>query len=413
MFDASIGIVVYSNNFDTGRTIFNPDRLWVTKNGLRLAYGEGYTPSGSVVQLTGPIIGSGDVVVITSFTQTVVPAAIEFRIFQDMLGNQVLYRMTEDTSTKLVADLGPNDDIIYVDNASHLSQPNLPIGIFGVITINGERITYRNRDVVANTVSGLRRGVAGTGAGNEMVALSVEGIPYIHVTGSTVYDIGRGEALPAPYQQRIRNNTFIGDGTTSTYLTDLSIDYADSTVLEDAVRVRVGGTELLPSEFAVSSTNPITVDLVNTPETGVEVNIYIVQANVMYAQGIDTASNGIALQEQRTQAANFIRGFSLIASAPSPTPIPPPPPPPPTGAPVIDVVSPPVSPEAGGGTAYLIGTGMTGVTSVSFGGVPATEVTVIDDFTVTATIPAGTGSVSVTATNAFGTGTWGSSFTYY
>ena len=38
---------------------------------------------------------------------------------------------------------------------------------------------------------------------------------------------------------------------------------------------------------------------------------------------------------------------------------------------------------------------------------------VVDDGTVTCTIPAGTGSVSVTATNASGTGTWGSSFTYY
>jgi hypothetical protein len=33
----------------------------------------------------------------------------------------------------------------------------------GITNINGERIMYRNRDTENNTVSGLRRGTAGTG----------------------------------------------------------------------------------------------------------------------------------------------------------------------------------------------------------------------------------------------------------
>lgn len=297
-FDYAAGVVVYSNSFDTGRTILNPDRLWVTKNGLRLSVGDGFTVSGSVVNLTGPIIGFGDVVVITSFTQTVVPAAMEFRIFQDMLGNQVLYRMTENSSTELVADLTATADIIFVKDASHLSEPNLEIGIFGVITINGERITYRNRDTVANTVSGLRRGVAGTAAD-------------VHYVGAAVYDIGRGEALPAYYQQQVHNNTFYGDGLTDTFATDLPF-YADMTAAaEGAVRVRVGGTDLLPGTgaYVVDSISPtVTVTIATSPAAGVEVNVYIVEAHVMYAQGVGTASNGIALQDQTTLAARFIRG---------------------------------------------------------------------------------------------------------
>jgi hypothetical protein len=297
-FDYSAGIVVYSNTFDTGRVILNPERLWVTKNGLRLSVGEGYTVSGRLVTLTGPIIGLGDVVVITSFTQTVIPAAMEFRIFQDMLGNQVLYRMTENTSTELVADLSADADIIYVKDASNLSEPNLPIGIFGVITINGERITYLNRDTVTNTVSGLRRGVAGTAAD-------------VHYVGAVVYDIGRGEALPAPYQQHVYNNTFYGDGFITTFVTDLPF-YADMTdAMKGAVRVRVGGTELVPGTgaYTVDSISPtVTVTITDAPAAGVEVNVYIVEAHVMYAQGVGTASDGIALQDQTTLAARFIRG---------------------------------------------------------------------------------------------------------
>lgn len=297
-YDYAAGVVVYSNNFDTGRAILNPERLWVTKNGKRLAFGEGYTVSGTVVQLTGPIIGLGDVVVITSFTQSVVPDAMEFRIFQDMRGNQVLYRMTPSTTTELVADLSADADVIYVADASNLSEPNLAIGIFGVITINGERITYRNRDLVSNTVSGLRRGVAGTAADH-------------HYVGTAVYDIGRGEALPAYYQQQIHNNTFYGDGSTTTFATDLPF-YADMTdATNGAVRVRVGGTELLPGTgaYVVSSISPtVTVQITTPPAAGVEVNVYIVEAHVMYAQGVGTASNGIALQEQTTLAAKFIRG---------------------------------------------------------------------------------------------------------
>jgi hypothetical protein len=39
----------------------------------------------------------------------------------------------------------------YVDDAAALSEPHLPQGIFGLITINGERISFRNLDTVANS----------------------------------------------------------------------------------------------------------------------------------------------------------------------------------------------------------------------------------------------------------------------
>jgi hypothetical protein len=431
-YDYSTGTVVSTNDFDTGRLILDTERLWVTLNGWRLLAGNGYTVSGSVVTISGSIIGPGDVVAITSFTQTVVPEAIEFRIFQDMLGVQKIYRILPDTSTVLTQALTATDDVIHVRNAKNLDEPNLDNNIFGQITINGERITYRERDDWANTVSGLRRGTAGTGADS-------------HAVDAAVLSIGRGELLPSQYQQNILEQTFLADGSTTTYdaefgyvneidvylggsiqcyvgptigtlveipqedftiisvdpitvqlnfvpaaglqfrvtytpisgpvstltvpttgstsrwaaafsatdlvlqpetvydVTDLNpitvefdsvippkrvvvindlnsntffitqTDVATDTFVTDIsvtrpIQVSVGGTIVEQSEYTVSSVNPISITFDTAPQSGVEVVIFIVQARVFYAQGVNTASNGIPLQEQNTEAAWFIEG---------------------------------------------------------------------------------------------------------
>ena len=57
-----------------------------------------------------------------------------------------------------------DDDIIYVQNAQRLTQPDPVAGVFGVVTIDGERIMYRERNLANNTISSLLRGTAGTAA---------------------------------------------------------------------------------------------------------------------------------------------------------------------------------------------------------------------------------------------------------
>jgi hypothetical protein len=431
-FDYGTGTVVSSNDFDTGRPIIDSGRLWVTLDGWRLVAGEDYTVAGSVVTIGGSIISPGQVVAITSFTQSVTPEAISFRIFQDMLGNQRIYRITSENSTVLTQALSETGDVIHVLNAGDLSQPNPANNIFGQLTINGERITYRNRDVVNNTVSGLRRGTAGTAVDS-------------HAVGSVVIDIGFGEMLPARYQKKTLSSIALGNGSTQTYTTDIGFvneidvyiggsvrcylgptlgslveipqddftiisvnpitvqldfipasglvfqlayiptvgtplvlnvpttgstsrwaasfsatdlvlqstddyvitdlnpitvefdtavpvkrvvvindlnsdtffisqaDIATTTFVTDIsvtrpVQVKVGGTTVTDTTYSVSSVNPIVVTFNTAPANGVEVEIYIQQAQVMYAQGIGTASNGRPLQEQPTLAAWFIEG---------------------------------------------------------------------------------------------------------
>jgi len=290
--------VVFTNNLETGRTITDSERLEVHKNTRRLLPGIDYTISGTTVTIGGSILGATDIVTMTLFTQNVVPSTLDYRIFQDMLGNQRMLRINDNNTSELEQDLGATDDVIHVLDAGKFAEPDLNSNIFGTVTIDGERISYRTRDLAENTLSGLRRGTAGTGAA-------------AHTTGTTVIDAGPGDVLPAQYQQTIHSNTFAGDGTTRTFVADdVTVPAGlDSTEIEEAVRVVVGGTELNNTEYTVTQVDPAAeVTLVDAPAAGVSVTVYIVKSNVLYAQGVDTASNGVALQEQNTQAVRFIKG---------------------------------------------------------------------------------------------------------
>ncbi len=71
--------------------------------------------------------------------------------------------------------------------------------------------------------------------------------------------------------------------------------------------------------------------------------------------------------------------------------------------PVITGVAPANGPETGGTAVTITGTGFTGTTGVTFGGTPATDVTVVDDTTITATTPAhAPGAVDVVVTTPAG-----------
>jgi len=72
-------------------------------------------------------------------------------------------------------------------------------------------------------------------------------------------------------------------------------------------------------------------------------------------------------------------------------------------APIVTALSPTLGPAAGGTTVTITGTNFTGASSVRFGVVAATAFTVVNPSTITATSPAGTGTVDVTVTTPEGT----------
>jgi hypothetical protein len=71
-------------------------------------------------------------------------------------------------------------------------------------------------------------------------------------------------------------------------------------------------------------------------------------------------------------------------------------------APTVTSISPTAGPSAGGTTVTLTGTGLSGATAVTFGGTAAPGYTVVSATTITATAPAGTGTVDVRVTTVGG-----------
>jgi hypothetical protein len=191
----------------------------------------------------------------------------------------------------LAQSLSPTADIIYVTDAAGLSEPNLVHGIFGLITINGERIAYRERNTTDNTVSELRRGTAGTAAS-------------AHDIGSEIYDIGIGNVLPVEYQNYVNFENFLANGTDVVFTTtDVIVPSGPDT----SVLVYVGGT-LQTSGYTVSATDPVVVTFDTAPTENYQVTILVEKGLSWYNPGSGTASDGVPLQEQTTLAARFIRG---------------------------------------------------------------------------------------------------------
>jgi len=293
-FDYTEGVQVVVNDFQLGRIVTDPTRMWVTKNGSRIFYGDDYLISGEELIVHGGPISPITVIVAELFTDSVVPEAMEFRIFQDMRGVQATYRMTPDTTTTLTQKLYKDQNTIYVANAGALTQPDLQANIWGVITINGERIMYRELDTNNNTVSSLLRGTAGTAVAE-------------HEIDSIVYNTGRGNLAPAEYQDRVVYTNTLADGSTATFsapnidLSALTLSFA-----EQAILVYVAGIRVYTG-YTVDSVAPATVTFDTNPTAGYEVSILVRQGLGWYQPANGEPSDGVALQITQTDAARFFR----------------------------------------------------------------------------------------------------------
>jgi hypothetical protein len=72
-------------------------------------------------------------------------------------------------------------------------------------------------------------------------------------------------------------------------------------------------------------------------------------------------------------------------------------------APVVTAISPTTGGAGGGTTVTVTGRGFTGATSVRFGAGSASAMTVVSDTQITATSPAGNGTIDVTVVTPVGT----------
>jgi hypothetical protein len=314
-FDFSLGIAIPDNDFNLGREGLIADRLWVTLDGNRLYAGVDYAVEGQYLILGSGIIGSAQVLAVTEFTQSIVPDAMAFRLFQDMRGVQTTFRITTTTTTTLAQAVSETADIIYVIDAAALSEPTLSAGIFGVVTINGERILYRVRDLATNSISGLQRGTAGTAAS-------------AHSADAEVYDMGIGNRQPQVDQNYIVSDTSTGDGSTTIfYAPTIEFDLTDSSFEINSIEVYVGGSRArvgyYAGQFVIGQTYTIaSVGNTNWNAIGLPSNVYPLPGVVFTATGVGTgtgiagdslASNYFQETDYAPLAIQFITANDLLA----------------------------------------------------------------------------------------------------
>jgi hypothetical protein len=118
------------------------------------------------------------------------------------------------------------------------------------------------------------------------------------------------------------------DSTTIFYAPNIAFaDFQDSSSESPAIEVYVGGirqyaysdtTAISQYRYFITDYDPLAIEFVvdtsvfpplTAPAAGSEVTILVRHGVTWYAPGVNTASNGIALQDTETQAARFLRGL--------------------------------------------------------------------------------------------------------
>lgn len=196
-FDLLEDYQVISNEFDTGR-LLDAGRIWVTLNGFVLRPTIDFEVIGSIVKLTQVnAVNPTDVVVVTSLSNNIVSEALAYRIFKDMIGRTGIYRISDLNETILSEDITAAQTEILVEDVEKARNPALIFNKLGVVSINGERITFMERDYSDNALRQIRRGTAGTGAA-------------AHLAGSKVIDISEYNKAPMDYSRSIYPIGFSG-----------------------------------------------------------------------------------------------------------------------------------------------------------------------------------------------------------
>jgi hypothetical protein len=140
----------------------DPTRTWVTINGYRVDHTRLSFNSSNQLTIDVPTINAGDIVTVTSMVSTASPNSNKFMISLDKSQKSQIYSINYDNTSWLTEDFYPISDVIHLNDASKFVGSD-------TIKINNEKIRFNSIDTVENTLSGLTRGVQGTGFQNTMI----------------------------------------------------------------------------------------------------------------------------------------------------------------------------------------------------------------------------------------------------
>ena len=195
-FDRQVGVTVDQSVYFLERAITLPENVVVHVNGRRKFYGVDWKlldGDNRYIEFYSVDVQATDIVTVTLESENIVPDEMKFQIFKDMNDTAGIWRCGEQSTSALIKQVDLTDDVIYVKDASKLPIPDLDNSQFGFIMIGGERISYRTRDLVTNTVSNLRRGIHGTAV-------------TTHALGTDVINMSSNEYVDWNYNQSLYAN---------------------------------------------------------------------------------------------------------------------------------------------------------------------------------------------------------------
>jgi hypothetical protein len=181
--------------------------VWVSINGDFLNPSVDYyvTDNRNYVKIIANI-ADNDVIDVIHFAGDKTVDKFGWRQFKDMLNRNHYKRLDGTQDIILSTDLNITDNVIYVNDASSLSEPSRDAKYPGVIFINGERIEYFVKE--GNELQQIRRGTLGTGA-NKLVR-----------QGTEVYPQSANTNLP--YSDKALTTVLTADGTSLSYTLDFT-----------------------------------------------------------------------------------------------------------------------------------------------------------------------------------------------
>ena len=259
---------------------------------------------------------------------------------------------------------------------------------------DGHDVVLTQSNIAAPAVTGITPS-SGPELGGTSVTITGTGF-----AGATVVDFGTAAAANFTV---VNDTTITADSPAGTGVVDVTVTTpvgttatspADEFTYVAAAAPAVTG--LSPTSGPAAGGTPVTitgtgfsgateVDFGTTAATNVAVvNDTTITANSPAGTGVVDVTVTTPVGTSATSSADE---FTYIALA----------------APTVTGVSPNSGPAAGGTLVTITGTGFSGVTAVDFGTTAATNVTVVNDTTITADSPAGTGTVNVTVITRGGT----------
>ena len=204
------------------------------------------------------------------------------------------HRISAANTTVLTQDFHVTDSNIYVEDASLLADPNIPLALPGIVFINGEKIHYFGRDTTNNVLTYLRRAVEGTGAGT------------VYAAGTRVVDSGMDQEFSVNVVVRTFPEAFAANSATLWGNTSANIFFVNS-------GFNKGMSNVFASVNSITnnSGSPLVNGVLGFDEYkqyfGITGDVLIRTEESLLNVGAGTAADGLGLANSVNYNVNFLK----------------------------------------------------------------------------------------------------------